>query len=266
MTDQSRDTALDHVVVVVFENRSLDNVLGRLYGPGDGKTFEGVLGREMTAPYNAPAPGQLPTMDGFVTDYLSTLTAELGRQPTYEEYSQVMTGFSRGQLGFAFDRSGYRVPAILISPWVAEGEVSNAEHRHTSLIATLREQWGLGEPLTGRDAAARTFTYALALDIPRDPGTWPAADPRPVPSYVQDALALGQTLSTLGKAAFNGIRAYAEQNHVKIDGLPADPTAEVPPGQALPIIHNFLAIQFPLLHPSLPVVPPQQSKLGVSQP
>jgi hypothetical protein len=23
----------DHVVVVVFENRSLDNVLGRLYGP-----------------------------------------------------------------------------------------------------------------------------------------------------------------------------------------------------------------------------------------
>ena len=34
-------------------------------------------------------------MDGFVTDYISTLTAELGRQPTYEEYSQVMTGFTR---------------------------------------------------------------------------------------------------------------------------------------------------------------------------
>jgi hypothetical protein len=27
--------ALDHVVVVVFENRSLDNLLGRLYGPGE---------------------------------------------------------------------------------------------------------------------------------------------------------------------------------------------------------------------------------------
>jgi phospholipase C len=171
-----------------------------------------------------------------------------------------------GQLGFAFDRSGYRVPAILISPWVAEGEVFNAEHRHTSLIATLREQWGLGEPLTARDAAARTFTYALALDIPRDPGTWPVADPRPVPSYVRDALALGQTLSTLGKAAFNGIRGYAEQNHIHIDGLPADPTAEIPPEQALPIIHNFLAIQFPLLHPPLAAVPPQQSKLGVRQP
>ncbi|HEX4531832.1 MAG TPA: hypothetical protein VIA11_20775 [Acidimicrobiia bacterium] len=37
--------ALDHVVVVLFENRSLDNVLGRLYGPDDGKDFEGVVGR-----------------------------------------------------------------------------------------------------------------------------------------------------------------------------------------------------------------------------
>jgi hypothetical protein len=30
MPGPSRDNALDHVVVVVFENRSLDNVLGRL--------------------------------------------------------------------------------------------------------------------------------------------------------------------------------------------------------------------------------------------
>src|ERR1700753_3528403 len=42
--------ALDHVVVVLFENRSLDNVLGRLYGPDDGKTFEGVIGRDLSNP------------------------------------------------------------------------------------------------------------------------------------------------------------------------------------------------------------------------
>ena len=42
--------ALDHVVVVLFENRSLDNVLGRLYGPDDGKTFEGVLGKDLSNP------------------------------------------------------------------------------------------------------------------------------------------------------------------------------------------------------------------------
>jgi hypothetical protein len=34
----SRAHALDHIVVVLFENRSLDNVLGRLYGPDDEKT------------------------------------------------------------------------------------------------------------------------------------------------------------------------------------------------------------------------------------
>ena len=32
-------------------------------------------------PHNAPAPGQTPTMDGFVTDYISNFTGEIGRQP-----------------------------------------------------------------------------------------------------------------------------------------------------------------------------------------
>jgi phospholipase C len=130
--------------------------------------------------------------------------------------------------------------------------VFNQEHRHTSLIATLREQWALGDPLTGRDAAARTFTHTLTLDTPRDPRTWPAPDPRPVPPYIQDALGLGQTISAIGTTVFNGIRAYAEQNNIRIEGLPADPTAQIPPEQALHIIHNFLAIQFPLLHPATP--------------
>jgi phospholipase C len=137
-----------------------------------------------------------------------------------------------------------------VSPWVAEGEVFNAEHRHTSLTATLREQWHLGQPLTARDAAAPTFSHAFTLDTPRDPATWPAADPRPVPDYIQEALALGQTLSALGKTAFDAIRGYADQHNIHIDGLPADPNTPVPPEQALHIIHNFLAIQFPQLHPA----------------
>ncbi len=73
-----------------------------------------------------------------------------------------------------------------------------------------------------------------------------------MPQYIQDALGLGKALSTLGKAAFNGIRAYAEQNNIEIEGLPADPQAEIPSEQALHIIHNFLAIQFPKLHPDAP--------------
>ena len=34
-------------------------------------------------------------MDGFVADYISTFTADVGRQPTYREYAQKMTGTPR---------------------------------------------------------------------------------------------------------------------------------------------------------------------------
>ncbi|MER5380114.1 alkaline phosphatase family protein [Streptomyces sp. NPDC002688] len=171
----------DHVVSVMFENRSFDNLLGRLYQPGEVASFEGVIGKElsntiplwaehsldreavpygisadmdapnpdpgeefthvntqlfglidpagnrgvmserMTAPFNAPrSPGTAPTMDGFVTDYMSAFTAEMGRQPRYEEYAQIMTGYTPEQVpvisaiarGFAtFDHWHCEVPS-----------------------------------------------------------------------------------------------------------------------------------------------------------
>ena len=74
-----------------------------------------------------------------------------------------------GECDFSFDRSGYRVPAIIVSPWVEPGSVYNDEYRHTSLIATLRKVWGLGEAFTQRDASARTFDHVFLLATPRDP-------------------------------------------------------------------------------------------------
>jgi hypothetical protein len=69
----------------------------------------------------------------------------------------------------------------------------------------------------------------------------------PVPPYIQDSLGLGKALSTLGKAVFNGIRAYAEQNNIQIEGLPTDPNAQIPragtahhpqlPGDPIPLLH-----------------------------
>jgi phospholipase C len=144
-------------VVVLFENRSLENVLGHLYGPEDGKSFDGVIGKQLTnpiptwaehrdgrdvvpytvatdldspnpdsgeeyyhtntqlynvidehnrfkigdavtAPWDAPPSGSVPSMDGFVTDYISTFTGEIGRQPTYDEYAHIMTGYTPEQL------------------------------------------------------------------------------------------------------------------------------------------------------------------------
>ena len=175
-----RQNALDHVAVVMFENRSFDHLLGRLYAPGEVKSFEGVIGKDLknpipewaehgadrkfisygvapnmntphpdpgeeyphintdlfgiqdpsnrfmplariVAPYNAPDyPRQQPAMDGFVVDYISAFTAEMRRQPTYEEYSQIMMGYGPKQMpvlsalgrGFAtFDHWFCEVPS-----------------------------------------------------------------------------------------------------------------------------------------------------------
>ena len=35
---------------------------------------------------------------GSSTDYISTFTGEIGRQPTYDEYAQIMTGYTPEQL------------------------------------------------------------------------------------------------------------------------------------------------------------------------
>ena len=477
-----RAAALDHIVVVMFENRSFDNLLGRLYEPGEVASFEGVTGRDlsnpvplwaadrgdgsgvipygtatgmntpspdpgeeyphvntqlfgiitpaanrgvlaekMVVPYNAPADSrQRPSMDGFVADYISAFTAEMGREPGYAEYAQIMTGYTPAQLpvtsalargfacfdhwycevpsqtfanrsffhaatssgfvdnlspadsfpvhntaetiferlhagglswrvycdppshmsltgvlhaprlwehfptkflttdhflqdcadgtlptysfiepnllyghndmhpafdalfpdtpidppssllggeallakiynairssraeqgsnawntllvvtfdehggtydhvppplvpppdparpagekGFTFDRSGLRVPAFAISPWIPVQKVVTAEYRNTSVIATLRSRWNLGKPLTGRDAVAAELSPVLSLDTPRDPDDWPEVSPRPVPPYTGTIPAPDAALGGLCKAAFSACVALVE--------------------------------------------------------
>jgi phospholipase C len=507
-----RKNALDHIVVVMFENRSFDNVLGRLYGPADVESFEGVIGKNLTnpipewaengasrkfvdyavatnmntpkpdpgeeyphintdlfgvadpknrfvplskmvAPYNAPKPGQQPTMDGFISDYISAFTAEMGRQPTYEEYAQIMTGYSPaqlpvtsslargfatfdhwfcevpsqtftnrsffhaatasgyvinfppadafpvhntaetiferlekkgltwrvycdapspasmtgiihasrlhdrfathfftvadfledaqngrlpnyafiepnlwhghndmhppisallhglpwdppssllggeallakvydairtssasngsnylntlllvvfdeaggtydhvappaapppdaaatpGQMGFTFDRSGQRVPAIAISAWIPRRRVVTEEYRHTSLIRTLRERWSLGAPLTARDAVAADIARILSLDTPRPPEQWPDVTPQPVPPFNTALLPPNLPLSVLGKGIFFGILAFEKSLGAKVPEISRD--TDITGAQAQEIIRNMSLEIFP---------------------
>src|SRR6185312_9674746 len=116
-----------------------------------------------------------------------------------------------GEFGFTFDRSGYRVPAILVSPWIPQGSVFNDEYRHTSLIATLRKVWNLGEPLTQRDASARTFDDLFTLDEPRHPETWKTFTALPVSKWHLDEEALNNGVSGLGKSMGHGIIEHARE-------------------------------------------------------
>ena len=500
MAERDRSHAMDHVVLVIFENRSLDNLLGHLYGPEDGRTFDGVLGKDLSnpvpawaehqppdgsgrvaayvgdymdapnpdsgeeyfhtntqlfgtldeqnrfaggddiaAPYNAPPDGATPTMDGFVADYVSFFTWEQGRQPTYDEYAQIMqcytpeqvpvlnglarqfgvfdhwfcevpsqtfmnrsfwtsatctplptggtinvpakhwvhdntaeTIFNRleahgrtwkvyvegdtgasltglinwprlherfathfvpfsefekdaaagtlpdfamiepnllvghgdyhpacgaalvkgahlevdppsailsgdaflqrvydayrgmrspdganvwnttlligwdepggtydhvppgpvpapdpdapvGQFGFRFDRSGYRVPAIVVSPWVEPGSVYNDEHRHTSLIATMRKVWGIGDAFTERDRAAKPIDYVFRRETPTDPDAWDVPRANPVPPWQIDWEANDRTLSNLGKVAIPGLVKTAKEKGWQVPPQLEDP-------------------------------------------
>jgi phospholipase C len=521
MVSPSKDSALDHVVVVLFENRSVDNILGHLYGPEDGKTFEGVIGKDLsnpipewaehgtdskvvpyevatdmdspnpdsgeewfhtntqlfgtlnehnrfkimdgvTDPWNAPPAGATPTMDGFVADYISTFTGEVGRQPTYDEYAHIMTGFTPeqapmlngiarefgvfdhwfcevpsqtfmnrsfwtaatssglvvnsptkkwftkndaetiferleahgktwkvyvqepmplsfagiihysrlkerlathfvpfskfekdtaagtlpdlsliepnmagghgdyhpaygrafsdqvdfamdppssilvgeaflervfnayraatspsgtnvwntalligwdepggtydhvppgpvpppdpaappGEFGFTFDRSGYRVPAIIVSPWVEPGSVYNEEYRHTSLIATLRKTWDLGEAFTQRDAAARTFDHVFTREEPRSPDVWTNFEAQPVPEWTVDPEAAGKALSSLGKAAGPGLIEQARELGVKLPPQLDDPNVELTGELIVEVIRDVCWHFFPGLAPA----------------
>ena len=521
MPAPQRSNALDHIVVVLFENRSLDNVLGRLYGPEDGKTFDGVIGKELsnpipswaehgaergvvgytvatdmdspnpdsgeeyyhtntqlfgtmddhnrfkigeevTAPWNAPPPGAIPTMDGFVADYISTFTGEVGRQPTYDEYAHIMTGYTPeqlpvlsgiardfavfdhwfaevpsqtfmnrsfwtaasssglvvnspmrkwlklndtetlferleahgrtwkvyvmepmsvsftgvihyprlhdrlathfvpfaeferdaangtlpdfsliepnmiaghgdyhpafgrsmgpaadlavdspssmlageaflrrvfdayrsatspdgpnvwntplligwdepggtydhvppgpadppdpaappGEFGFTFDRSGYRVPAILVSPWVEPGTVVNEEYRHASLIATLREHWDLGPAFSRRDESARTFKQVFTRAEPRDPATWVDPQPHPVPAWTLDPEVVGRGLSTLGKGIIPALITKAQELGVPLPPEARGPDPDLPSDQLLAVLRGIAHRFFPGLAPA----------------
>ena len=76
---------------------------------------------------------------------------------------------------FNFDRYGVRVPAVIVSPYVAQGTVlrpaGNVPYDHTSIAATLRKQFpAMGPPLTAREAVAPDLDAVLTLSSPDNLG------------------------------------------------------------------------------------------------
>jgi phospholipase C len=71
---------------------------------------------------------------------------------------------------FDFTRLGVRVPAVLISPYIAPGVIDHRVYDHTSIIATTFKLFLPNIPnanLTSRDKNANTFEGNLTLPQPR---------------------------------------------------------------------------------------------------
>jgi phospholipase C len=123
---------------------------------------------------------------------------------------------------YTFDQLGVRVPAILVSPYVASGVLSTV-FDHTSLLRYLTDKWKLG-PLGARTAQANSFASALSATVRADcPTSVPALPPAglapagvvsspPVLSEQQQALlGLSHVLETMADTEPATIAARSRQ-------------------------------------------------------
>ena len=118
-------------------------------------------------------------------------------------------GDGRNQEGFAFDRYGVRVPAIIVSPYIAPGTILKAASAglphggpphpfdHTSIIATVRKCFGLSEPLSARDAAAPDLAPVLQLEQPTNNTLGLLTIPSYTPSAQDLTAAIGRPLTDM---------------------------------------------------------------------
>ena len=60
---------------------------------------------------------------------------------------------------------GFRVPAVVVSPWSPRGTVDHDTYDHTSVLKMIEWRWNL-RPLTVRDANANNLAEVLDFDTP----------------------------------------------------------------------------------------------------
>ncbi|MGC4887176.1 alkaline phosphatase family protein [Micromonospora sp. DT227] len=108
---------------------------------------------------------------------------------------------------------GFRVPALLVSPYARRGRVDSTTLDFTSVLKFIEINWRL-RPLASRDAKANTFLDAFDFDAPPRPGVLLSAErtavalkrPDPRPVYGSYATALLLVGALVGAAAVRGRR------------------------------------------------------------
>ncbi len=146
---------------------------------------------------------------------------------------------------FTFKRAGVRIPTLAISAWIPERTVITAEHRATSLLATMRERWNLGVPFSAREASARSFADIFTLTSPRVQEHWPEIIPRPVPEMHESLVPLDAPLGLLGKSLLFAVLAFAQKLGKTVPDIKPEDT--ITGSQAVTIGHDVLGELFPAM-------------------
>jgi phospholipase C len=108
-------------------------------------------------PPAAVAPDDVPARNFELADTPRWLRTLL-RKP-FADLQNIDSGPS------TYDRLGFRVPAVIVSPYARPDHVTSRVYDHTSILKLIEQKWNL-PALTHRDAAAESPLDALNLDAP----------------------------------------------------------------------------------------------------
>jgi phospholipase C len=97
-----------------------------------------------------------------------------------------------------FGQMGFRIPAVVVSPYARRGHVDHSIYGFESILKMIRYRYGL-PPLTPRDLYANNI--AAALDFESKPALQPPALPTP-PAVISSACS-GSAPATTGGAGFD---------------------------------------------------------------
>jgi phospholipase C len=113
---------------------------------------------------HVPPPGAIPPDDieGRSILYMPAWLRAVLR-PFFASYIAQIEACDAGVR--SYDRYGFRVPAVIVSPYARPGHVVSETLDHTSVLRLVEQKWNL-PPLTRRDAAAATPLSALDLGSP----------------------------------------------------------------------------------------------------
>lgn len=108
------------------------------------------------APEPDDVPGRSPMQRFFLLRLLSFMSFA----------KQIARQIENADAGPAtYDRLGFRVPAVIVSPYAKPDYVTDQVYDHTSILKLIERKWNL-PPLTKRDAAATDPLDALDLQSP----------------------------------------------------------------------------------------------------